>query len=129
MKETFDYMEIKPKIGRKFIEKCLKDRGYEIKQMPSQNPGYDIEAKKDIHSILIEVKAHLKSANIIEITMPEIKKSEDPNWELWNVEYLEHNNPQPVKITRFKETTEKSLDPRIFRLDLKECSPIKDDLK
>jgi len=111
------------RIGRDFAEKCLNDLGYIVRQMPPQHPGYDIEAQKDGETLIIEVKAHLKTATIIDITLPEIKKSQDPNWELWNIEHLDAEDLKEVTITSYKTIPEEALDARVFRLDLKKCSP------
>ncbi|MFZ5448935.1 MAG: sacsin N-terminal ATP-binding-like domain-containing protein [Thermodesulfobacteriota bacterium] len=115
------------RISREICRKKLEADGYQVKEMPLNNPGYDLMACKDDEIILIEVKGHLRSTSKVEITLSQIRASLAPfqfypkahSWELWNIENLSKHSNSPVEIKIYRELSLDELDPRSYSLDLR----------
>jgi hypothetical protein len=74
-----------------------------------RNHGYDLLAIKPGHVLRIEIKAHLREAKSVFVTLKEWKQSKERNgladddrWELWNVENLAADTGK-VRITRYSK--------------------------
>ncbi|MDG6224107.1 MAG: ATP-binding protein [Candidatus Thermoplasmatota archaeon] len=119
--------------GRSFAQRELELKGFEVEQMPKQNPGYDIIAIRDREQIKIEVKAHLGSSKIVNITSREYvefllsQEEGGDRWELWNVENLSDKVDDKVIITRYDDIPEENIEGRSFSLNLRTIKPIKEE--
>jgi hypothetical protein len=113
--------------GREVAARKLMELGYEVKQMPLDNPGFDIFASRGVQELRIEVKAHLRKANVVVLTIRELQESrnqkQDQQWELWNIENLSEDVGDDIKITRFKSIPEDALSAKQLRVDLNMCEP------
>ncbi len=114
--------------GRDFAAAQLVRLGYEAKQMPINNPGYDIEATRPDEVLRVEVKAHRGSASIIDLTEREWqtdlaskRDSADFRWQLWNVENLSVDAGTAL-ITTFDDIPEVALRNTSYRVDLRQCA-------
>ena len=112
--------------GRTIAKRELQKMGYQVEEMPLDNPGFDIRATKNGYELRVEVKAHCGRATIVELTLPEYMEYSDSRqqgyrWELWNVEHLEKSDASQVRITRYDTIPDDALDVRTFRVDLKRC--------
>ena len=108
-----------------------------MKQMPQQNPGFDITATKEGKELRVEVKAHLREASSVNITGTEVAESVRCNqgkekhklrWELWSIENLSGDAPDPV-LRRYGIAVDEALRPIEFVLDLTDCIPISTKLE
>jgi hypothetical protein len=113
--------------GREFCEAELKRLGYAVKQMPQQNPGFDIEAERGGDLLLIEVKAHRTTAAVVDLTEREwqtylesLQTGATFRWELWNVENV--GAVAVTVITRYTRLPKDSLRNATYRVDLSRCS-------
>lgn len=113
--------------GREFCEAELKRLGYSVKQMPQQNPGFDIEAECVGDLLRIEVKAHRTTAAVVDLTEREwqtylesLQTGATFRWELWNVENL--GAVAETVITRYTRLPQDSLRNAAYRVDLRRCS-------
>jgi len=110
---------------------CLGYNADNVKEMPFENPGYDILARKDDIELRVEVKAHAGSANVVELTLrqyDEYRGQGKYHWELWNIEHLGEKDFHAVKITRYNNIPEEALDVGTFRVHLNQCKAIEDSL-
>jgi len=116
--------------GRRAAGRKLEEMGYSVRQMPYENPGYDIRATKDGKELRIEIKAHRHTATVVEMTTREMQEyyeqqsNEAIRWELWNVENLAADVPARVTITRYDVIPDEALDTRQFAVDLRRCVPM-----
>jgi len=112
------------KAGRQLAKRELKNMGFTVEEMPLDNPGFDLRAKKRDEELRIEVKAHLGRATVVDVTQRQYKEYLDQQkyrWELWNVEHLAESESESVVITRYADIPDEALDARTFRVDLKKC--------
>lgn len=117
--------------SKKVIKKILENKGYKVEIMPHLNPGYDIIAKKenekDIH---IEVKGHLTTSSVIEITANELfeyissKKDGNFKWQLWDVRNLKEDENKEIEIMIYDEIKYEALDIKTLKLHLNKLTPI-----
>lgn len=115
--------------GRKVVERELRNKGYEVEQMPRNNPGYDIKATQQNETILIEVKAHLLRASQIILTIRELKEYHrrltteegDVKWQLWNVQNLAVSGPT-IQIAYYENIPEEAIRSKDFIVDLNKCT-------
>ncbi len=110
--------------GRRVAARELKKLGFSVEDMPPDNPGFDLRAKKGNEELRVEVKAHKGRATIVDVTQRQYKEYLDQHgyrWELWNVEHLAESDPEPVVITWYAKIPDEALDVRTFRVDLKKC--------
>ncbi|MBW1991424.1 MAG: DUF3883 domain-containing protein, partial [Deltaproteobacteria bacterium] len=117
-------------LSRKFCRQRLEEQGYVVEEKPQDNPGFDLLARKDDVTVLIEVKGHLGSTSKVDLTLSEIRAFLRPDhfhpearaWELWNVDNLSQNSPSPPMIKVYKELPLDKLEARAFSLDLRTTS-------
>jgi hypothetical protein len=112
------------KAGRIIVKRQLEKMGYQVEEMPLENPGFDLRATKNGQELRVEVKAHSGRATIVELTQPEYKEylgQQEYRWELWNVEHLAERDPSRVRITRYDTIPDDALETRTWRVDLKKC--------
>ena len=118
------------KRGREFAARVLSESmGYEVKQMPIMNPGFDLLAWKGDETFRVEIKAHLRSASVIPLPINEYReyarwKNTGPKerWELWNIEHLAKDSHLPVTVTRFCNIPDDAVDAKLLRVDLRLCT-------
>lgn len=116
--------------GRAAAARELKRMGYAVTQMPRKNRGFDIKATKDDAELRVEVKAHRRSASVVEITVAEVEEyskqqgNESVRWELWNVENLSSGASGSITITRYDQIPDEALREHLLILDLRKCKPI-----
>jgi len=128
--ETLSYDDKKEieKGGLDVATRKLEEIGYVVQRMPDSNPGYDLRATKEKETLRVEVKAHLKTAAKIDLSIREWeecvrwKNSSDGNrWELWNVENLSADSAAPIKISRCTEIPEEAIETSMMRVDVRRC--------
>ncbi|MGO8926552.1 MAG: hypothetical protein ACLQU3_06670 [Limisphaerales bacterium] len=127
---TQDQKKAIEKRGREFAGLVLaKQMGYAVTQMPDTHPGYDLLAQKGEENLRVEVKAHLRTASVIDLTIRELheyarwKEAGRPleRWELWNIEHLAGADESEVIVTRYSDIPEDALDAKLLRVDLRKC--------
>ena len=71
--ETLSYDDKKEieKGGLDVVTRKLEEIGYAVQRMPDNNPGYDLRATKEKENLRVEVKAHLKIAAKIDLSIRE----------------------------------------------------------
>jgi hypothetical protein len=96
--------------------------------MRGNNPGYDLLATKENETLRVEVKAHLKSATKIDLSIREWheyatwkESTGDVRWELWNVENLCDESTAPIRISRCTEIPEEAVETSMMRVDVSRC--------
>ena len=117
-------------VGRGYSQKALEEMGYEVTAMPQQNPGFDLLARKPGEELHVEVKAHMGSATVVEVTRSEYeayREQQGYRWELWNVEHLSEKDSSKVVITRYDDIPESALTSRAYQINLKECGRVTGD--
>jgi len=116
--------------GRAAAARELKRMGYAVTQMPRKNRGFDIKATKDDAELRVEVKAHRRSASVVEITIGEVEEysrqqgNESVRWELWNVENLSSGASGSITITRYDQIPDEALREHLLVLDLRKCKSV-----
>jgi hypothetical protein len=118
------------KRGREFAARVLSEEmGYHVRQMPDNNPGFDLEARKDKEILRIEIKAHLRTASVIDLTISEHREYArwknaglEYRWELWNVEHVAKESEETATITRFCDIPDDAIDAKLLRVDLRLCT-------
>jgi len=124
------------KSGRAFAARWLESRGYHVEQMSQFNAGFDIRATKDGECLLIELKAHTHTAQVVDLTRRELEEHYRCNrdgaagerWELWNVENLAADATSDVHISRYDSILDDAFRTRILSLDIRRCSSSAADL-
>jgi len=118
------------------IEKCsrtiarreLEKQQYDVKEMPPDNPGFDLKATKAQNRELhVEVKGHLGRASVIDLTGRQYqeylgRETGGYDWQLWNVENLRKDAGSPPTVTKYRAIPDEALDATTFRVRLRECS-------
>lgn len=119
------------KRGREFAKKKAEELGYQVEVMAPENPGFDLKAIKDSKELRIEVKAHLGTAGVVQLTRREYKEFIESKmgkfrWELWNVCNLStaQGKPCAVDLSRYQDVPEEALDDKVFDLNLRKCKPV-----
>jgi len=110
--------------GRRVAVRELEKTGFSVEEMPLDNPGFDLQAKRNGEELRVEVKAHTGRATVVDVTQRQYKEylgQQGYHWELWNVEHLAEDDAEPVTITRYDDIPDDALDTRTFRVDLKKC--------
>ncbi|MFC1844055.1 sacsin N-terminal ATP-binding-like domain-containing protein [Thermodesulfobacteriota bacterium] len=110
--------------GRRIAVRELESRDYIVEEMPQNNPGFDLLGKKGSDELRVEVKAHLGTATVVDVTHRQYIEYLGQNgyrWELWNVEHLAEDDTQQPVITKYDSIPEEALDARTYRVDLKKC--------
>ena len=116
--------------GRAAAARKLTEMGYSVTQMPQKHRGFDIRATKNGAELRVEVKAHRRTASVVEITKGEVEECsrhqdrESVRWELWNIENLSTTVSSPIAITRYNQIPDEALRERLLTLDLRKCTPI-----
>ncbi len=124
------------KRGRASAARWLESRGYRVEQMSQFNPGFDLCATKGGECLLIELKAHMQTAQVVDLTRRELEEhsrcnrgsSASERWELWNVENLSLDVTAGIQITRYDSIPDDAFKTRILSLDLRRCSSSAADL-
>jgi hypothetical protein len=110
--------------GRAFAKRELTKSGYQVEEMPYDNPGFDLRATKNGRELRIEVKAHLGKGGVVDLTTRQYQEylgRGGYDWQIWNIEHLRQSG-SPVTITPYSSIPDEALDARTFRVDLKKCS-------
>ena len=120
-------------VGRKAVGKKLLELGYSnIEQEELLNPGFDIKATKNGIELHVEVKSHsgsiitqgISTRQVIQEPLECLKGNKC--WQLWIVENLSRENPNPITITRYDEISDDALSSVTLRIDLSKCTPIQE---
>jgi hypothetical protein len=112
------------KAGRGIAARRLKEIGFIVEDMPFDNKGFDLRARRSNEELRVEVKAHVGRATVVDVTHPQYKEylgQQGYCWELWNVEHLAESDTNQVVLTRYDRIPDDALDVRTFRVDLKRC--------
>ncbi len=118
--------------GKDVAMQALREMGYEkVESMPQRNPGFDIRATRGSDVLLVEVKAHRGSEQVVTLTAREYKEYQyciesggTTRWELWNIEYLGAGSGEAITIMRFAALPEAALRPAMYHLDLRRCATV-----
>ena len=113
------------KCGRAFAKRELQNLGYQVEEMPQDQPGFDLRATKEAQELRLEVKAHLGKSTVVELTTRQYQEylgrtQGGYDWQLWNIENLEQNELLSI-ITKYPSIPDEALDAKTFRVDLKKC--------
>lgn len=108
--------------GRQLVLRYLREQGYEVEEQPTSQPGYDILAKKEGQEYHIEVKAHIRKAGTVTLTMREYNEyasQQGYRWQLWNVEDLEAG--KTPMITIYTHIPIEALEAQSLKVNLRRC--------
>lgn len=116
------------RLSRAVVKRRLEENGWEVQEMPFDNPGFDLKANKNERKSHVEIKGHLKKSNTVELTARQFieyhqckTSTENVQWELWNVENLSDNVIDDIRISIYSEIPEEALMAREFNVDLRKC--------
>ena len=114
--------------GREFAANELRHRGYEVKMMGPQNPGFDLRGDKSGHTLKVEVKSHAREASSVFVTKREREEYDATHsvkgetWELWNVENVAKSSGKLPTIQRIGHIPDSAWKESGYWLDLSQCS-------
>jgi hypothetical protein len=114
--------------GREFAVKMLKEMGYVVEIMGTQNPGFDVRGIKPGHILKVEVKSHAREANSVFMTQRECDEYlnslgvSGETWELWNIENLVKASGKTPTIQRIGHIPESARKESGYWVDLGQCS-------
>lgn len=112
------------RVSRLICRHKVEADGYQVEEMPEDNPGFDLKASKEGKTRLIEVKGNVGSAYKVEITLRQFEACFNPQkyggdaWELWNVENLSRESKLPHRARVYKTLLLDNVQAKTFHYDL-----------
>lgn len=115
--------------ARRIAERILREQlGYpDVEQKPTDNPGYDIEARKPDEILRVEVKGHRGRARTADLSIRQLQTYYDTrgangvSWELWSIDCLGEDVTHEVGIIRIREIPEDAARTKAVVVDLAKC--------
>jgi len=114
--------------SRAVVEKKLTALGYRVTQMVQENRGFDIEAKLNEETLIIEVKGNMDANFQVNFTPAELEIARNAGgsyrWQLWHVCRLAQRAGEAPEVRIYEDVPDEALRPDGYILDLKACTPI-----